>query len=460
VTRKHFGTDGVRGIANVDLTPELAFQLGQAAGQVLVGHGLSPHVVVGRDTRRSGPMLGAALASGFCSVGVHVDAIGVAPTPAISYLARTGDYGMGGIVSASHNPAPDNGIKFVGHDGCKTTDEIELEIESLLGRAPMTRPSGKDVGLLNSDLWELSGYVDYLVGLVPERLDGVRLAVDAANGAAHKLVQEVLTRLVAKVVLTGVEPDGDNINASGGATKPGTIQTFTVQSGVDFGVAFDGDADRSIFSDGAGRLVNGDCTIGIWSVFWKRKGKLNPPVVVGTVMTNGGFEQYLKRQGIRLERTPVGDKYVSDRIQQTQALVGGEQSGHVIFREFGPTGDGLITMLQVLRVLKLDGRPLSALVDEYEPWPQLLVNMTVGRRQDWDKGPRVTKALADAEAALEGRGRLVVRPSGTQPMIRVMVEADAYDARDAAADAIIEAMRTEIGGEVYSRVDLTHALGD
>lgn len=405
-------------------------------------------------------MLGAALAGGFCSVGVDVNSVGVAPTPAISYLARTGDYGMGGIVSASHNPAPDNGIKFVGHDGYKTTDEIELEIESLLGEALKTRPSGGGVGLLTQEPSELSSYVDYLVSLVPERLEGFRVSVDAANGAAFLLAQKVLERLGAEARFIGVEPDGVNINAEGGATKPGAIQAFTVQSGVDFGVAFDGDADRAIFSDGRGRLVNGDCTIGVWSSFWQRQGELSPAVVVGTVMTNGGFEQYLQNQGIRLERTPVGDKYVSDRILETQALIGGEQSGHIIFREFGPTGDGLITMLQMLRVLKLDGRPLAALVDEYKPWPQLLVNMSVDRRKDWDKGPAVSRALADAEAALEGRGRLVVRPSGTQPMIRVMVEADTYEVRDSAAESVIEAMRNEIGGEVYSRVDLTHALGD
>ena len=460
MSRKLFGTDGVRGVANVDLTPELAFQLGQAAGQVMRRHGQTPHVVIGRDTRLSGPMLGASLASGFCSVGVDVNAVGVAPTPAVSYLARTGPYGMGGIVSASHNPAPDNGIKFVGHDGFKTTDGLESEIEAILGKAPNPRPSGKEVGCLTTETGELADYLDYLVSLVPERLDGMRVAIDAAHGAAYKLAGEVLERLGAESIATGVEPDGVNINTQGGATKPATIQAFTKENGVEFGVAFDGDADRAVFSDAAGRLVNGDATIGIWCAYWQRQGKLSPAVAVGTVMTNGGFEQHLVKLGIWLERTQVGDKHVSDRIQKTKALIGGEQSGHIIFREYGPTGDGLITMLQILRVIKRDGRPLSALMDEYEPWPQLLVNMSVKRRGDWDKGPKVAAALTEAAHSLEGRGRLVVRPSGTQPMIRVMVEADSYDLRDRAAESVIEAMREEIAGEVYSRVDLTHALGD
>jgi len=460
VSEKLFGTDGVRGVANADLTPELAFQLGQAAGQVLLRQGGTPRVVVGRDTRRSGPMLGAALASGFCSVGVDVDVVGVAPTPAVSFFARTGDYGLGGIVSASHNPAPDNGIKFVGHDGFKTTEEFEAEVEGLLGSPLPARPQGKGVGSLSTGDGETESYVDYLVGLVPERLEGMRVAVDAANGAAYRLAGDVLRRLGAEPIETGVSPDGLNINADGGATKPATIQSFTQQTGAELGVAFDGDADRAVFSDASGRLVNGDCTIGIWCAYWQRQGKLNPPVAVGTVMTNGGFEQYLRRLGIGLERTPVGDKYVSDRIQETRALVGGEQSGHIIFREFGPTGDGLITMLQILRIVRRDGRKLAELVDEYEPWPQLLVNLSVERREGWNEGEKVAKALADAERELTGRGRLVVRPSGTQPMIRVMVEADSYPLRDAVAEAIIGAMHAELGGEVYSRVDLTHALGD
>ena len=460
MSKKLFGTDGVRGIANVDLTPELAFQLGQSAGQVMLRHGHTPRAVIGRDTRRSGPMLGAALGSGFCSVGVDVVAVGVAPTPAVSFFARTDDFGLGGIVSASHNPAPDNGIKFVGHDGFKTTDEFEAEVEALLGIPPEPRPRGRDVGSLATVEAETETYVNYLVGLVPERLDGMRVAVDAANGAAYRLAGEVLRRLGAEPVETGVSPDGVNINAEGGATKPATIQKFTQQAAADLGVAFDGDADRAVFSDSGGRLVNGDCTIGIWSAYWQRQGKLDPPVAVGTVMTNGGFEQYLLKQGIRLDRTPVGDKYVSDRIQETRALVGGEQSGHIIFREYGPTGDGLITMLQILRIVKRDGRPLSALMDEYDTWPQLLVNMSVRRREGWNEGDKVSQALAKAELDLKGHGRLVVRPSGTQPMIRVMVEADSYPLRDAAAEAIIRAMCDEIGGEVYSRVDLTHALGD
>lgn len=458
--KQFFGTDGVRGIANDGLTPELAFKLGQAAGRVLHQEGLRPRVVMGRDTRRSGPMLGAALASGFCSVGVSVDAVGVAPTPTVSFLARTGDYGMGAIISASHNPAPDNGIKFVGHDGKKTTDETELAIEQLLDRTVDKRPVGKDIGELVTGMISLDRYLGYLESLVPERLDGLKVAVDAAHGAAFEIGPAILRRLGADVVATGVEPDGLNINQVGGATKPGTIQEFTVKNGCDIGVSFDGDADRAVFSDEKGRLINGDRVIGLWASHWRKEGRLNPCTVVGTVMTNGGFEHFMRAQGIALERTPVGDKYVSDKLFELGAQIGGEQSGHIIFRELGPTGDGLITMLEVLRILKREGVKPSHWVEAYEPWPQLLVNMTVNDKATWNQGPIVQEALKQAETALAQNGRLVVRASGTQAMVRVMVEAESEQLRDEVTARIVAAMEKEAGGKVAGRVDLTHALGD
>jgi len=458
MTRKHFGTDGVRGVANKKLSPELAFSIGQAAGRWLISTGQPLRAVLGRDTRRSGSMLEASLAAGLCSVGIDVVSLGVAPTPTIAFVARTGEYGLGGIVSASHNPAPDNGIKFVGHDGRKLPDDEELRIEGLMASAGEDRPTGAGVGVYSFDRTEIAGYMDLLVSVVPERLDGMHVAVDAAHGAAYELAPEILHRLGADVVLMGASPDGMNINAEGGATKPQTIQDFTKGAGAAVGVAFDGDADRAVFSDDQGRLINGDRTIGIWAAHYQQRGELNPPVVVGTVMSNGGFDSYMTARGITLSRTPVGDKYVAQRITETEALIGGEQSGHLIFPRRGPTGDGLVTMLELLRVIKVEGRPSSAFYDDYEPWPQVMINMAVASKDGWEEKIRPEIELGESE--LTGRGRVLVRPSGTQPVIRVMVEADDYEDRDRVADRIVAAMERELGGHVEGRVDLTYALGD
>ena len=457
MARKYFGTDGVRGIANKKLTPELAMSLGQAAGRWLIETGQVRRAVVGRDTRRSGTMLGSALAAGLCSVGIDVVSVEVAPTPAIAFAARTGEFGLGCIVSASHNPAPDNGIKFVGHDGCKLQDEVELRIEELMG-SPEERPVGAGVGVFSIDLSSIDAYMDLLESVVPERLDGMLVAVDAAHGAAFELGPKILERLGAKIVAIGVEPDGMNINAVGGATKPEIVQKLTKEIGATVGVAFDGDADRAVFSDEQGRLINGDRTIGIWAAHYQQAGELNPPTVVGTVMSNGGFAAYMDKLGIKLERTPVGDKYVAQKIQETSALVGGEQSGHIIYPRRGPTGDGLVTMLELFRVLKIEGRPASSFYDDYEPWPQVMINVGVESTAGWQD--KVASEIAEGEAELAGRGRIVVRPSGTQPVIRVMVEADEYALRDRVADRSVAAMEREMAGEVHGRVDLTYALGD
>ncbi len=453
MSRKHFGTDGVRGVANKKLTPELAFQLGQAAGRFLGETGQTLRAVIGRDTRQSGSMLEAAVAAGLNSAGVDVVTLGVAPTPAVSFAARTGDFALGIVISASHNPAPDNGIKFMGHDGRKLADEVELRIEGLMS-GEFDRPTGGAVGAIVSDRSSVAEYMKMLESIVPERLIGMTVAVDGAHGAAYELGPDILKRLGATIFVIGNAPDGVNINEEGGATKPQTIQDFTLHSKSDVGVAFDGDADRVIFSDDHGRLINGDRTIGVWAEF------NNAPIVVGTVMSNGGFEKYLTEKGIKLERTPVGDKYVSQRIDATGARVGGEQSGHIIFPEHGPTGDGLVTMLEFLRVLKRSGRMASEYFDDYKPWPQLMVNVAVDGTAGWNEKPNVAASLAAAEVALAGRGRLVVRPSGTQPVIRVMVEADDYDLRDQVAEKIVDAMKQDLAGEVHGRVDLTYALGD
>ena len=459
MSRRYFGTDGVRGVANEELTPELAFSIGQAAGVWLSSIGGPKRVAMGRDTRRSGPMLGAALASGFCSVGVDVVALGVVPTGCVSFVARTGEFGMGAVISASHNPAPDNGIKLMGHDGRKLPESVEEEIESLMS-SPAPRPVGGEVGGLVTDRTEVGRYVTFLESLVPERLDGLRVALDAAHGAAYEIGPTVFGALGAELDCIGVAPDGMNINHECGATRPEAVQSFTASCGADLGVAFDGDADRAVFADDKGRLINGDRTMAIWCAHWSQGGAMDPAIVVGTVMSNTGFERYMASRGVRLDRTPVGDKHVSARLLETGAKVGGEQSGHIIFPEHGPTGDGLVTALEVLRVLKREGRPASEFYGDYESWPQLLVNVRVRDQRGWSDLPAIAKALGEAESRLVGRGRTVVRASGTQPMVRVMVEADECALRDAAAEEIVGALRRELAGEVYSRVDLTHALGD
>lgn len=456
MSRKYFGTDGIRGIANDKLTPELAFKLGQSAGRSL-GSG---KVVIGRDTRRSGPMLGAALGAGFCSVGIDVVVLGVVPTPTVSFVAKTGGFGLGCVISASHNPAPDNGIKLIGPNGGKLPDEQELAIEAMMDKPCEDRPTGAGVGYLQSSRAGVESYLAFLESLVPERLDGMRVAVDCAHGAAYELAPEVLRRLGAEVVLAGAQPDGNNINAEGGATKPETVQALVRSACCHVGVAFDGDADRAVFSDEQGKLINGDRTIAAWAAHWQAEGMLEPPIAVGTVMSNMGVEAYLKSLGITLERAPVGDKYVSERIQATGAKIGGEQSGHIIFPQHGPTGDGLATMLEFLRVLRDRECLASAVTGAFDNWPQLLVNVQIDERDGWSDRAGVKAALAEATAQIGNRGRVNVRASGTQPMIRVMVEADSYELRDREAERILAAMASELGGRVYSRVDLTHALGD
>ncbi|RYG16465.1 phosphoglucosamine mutase, partial [bacterium] len=406
-------------------------------------------------TRQSGPMLEAALSAGFASMGIDVVSIGVAPTPAVAYAARTGHFGLGVIVSASHNPAPDNGIKFVTHEGVKSTDEQELEWEGRMEAGVAHRGVGGEVGTITASTEPLDAYAQFLVGLVPEGLHGMRVAVDTAHGAAYALAPRVLKALGAETIVVGDRPDGMNINADGGATKPDTIQALTRITGVDVGVAFDGDADRAVFSDGQGRLINGDRTLGIWAAHRQGTGRLMPPIVVGTVMSNGGFEQYLAGLGIRLERTPVGDKHVASRIRATGALCGGEQSGHLIFPDHQPTGDGLLTMLELLRTLCVSGRSATSCYDDYRAWPQLLVNVGASSTDGWKE--TLADRLEEAETRLLGHGRLLVRPSGTQPMLRIMVEAEDERLRDEITDSLVQAAVERMGGHVEGRVDLTHA---
>lgn len=460
MSQKLFGTDGVRGIANKELSPELAFQVAQAAALWMIQSGWTRRVVIGQDTRLSSPMLEAAVCSGFCSIGVDVVSIGVVPTGCVSYIARTSEYGLGVMISASHNPAPDNGIKLIAHNGRKLCDEAEFEIENLLSSIPKEKPIGRSIGKIERNRKEIQTYLEYLKSIVPERLDGMHLALDLAHGAAYEIAIELFEQLGAKVYVIGGAPNGMNINDQVGATHPARIQNFTKEVGAELGICFDGDADRVVFSDEEGRLINGDRAMAIWSTYWHQNNGLNPAIVVGTVMSNGGFEGYLNSQGIALERTNVGDKYVSQILDQKKACIGGEQSGHIIFSKRGPTGDGLITALEILRVLKCSRRRMSSFYQDFDSWPQVLINVQVESKQGWDQSPQVQKALEEASLKLHQKGRILVRPSGTQPYIRVMVEANNHEDRDTCADEVVEAICLAAGGKISSSVDLTCALGE
>lgn len=452
-----FGTDGVRGVANTAISPDLCFRLGRAAGLLIHRRGLKPEVVIGRDTRISGSMLGAALASGLAHVGINVTTLGVFPTGGISYITRTQDFALGVVISASHNPAPDNGIKFLAHDGRKITEADEAELVSLLDPA-YDIPVGAGVGQIQANPSFAEKYLDFLVGLVPERLDGQKITIDGAHGAGFELGVEVFRRLGAEVVTVGVAPDGVNINLEVGATHPQTVQDLTASNGSTFGVAYDGDADRAVFSDPQGRLINGDRLMAIWCEHWQ--DSLTPKAVVGTVMSNGGFSAAMAQSGIELHRAAVGDKYVAARMMELDGKIGGEQSGHIIFSERGPTGDGLITALEFARVVKRSGKSVTDLFDLYEAWPQLLANVEVKDREAFKTSTHVQEAIVWAEQELGSQGRINVRASGTQPMVRVMVEANEFELRDRVLDKVVATFEEHVGVEKVRRVDLTHALGD
>jgi phosphoglucosamine mutase len=458
--KKYFGTDGIRGIANKDLTPELAYRVGLAAAKHLHQSSLPLKVVLGRDTRKSGTMLGAALAAGLCSAGVDVDTLGVVPTGCVSYLTRTQSYGLGIVISASHNPAKDNGIKLFASSGEKLADDAECLIESYIQNQDVALAEPNDVGVITRSTELIDHYLNYLKSLLPDGLVGMKVAVDAAHGAASELVIQLLTELGAELHTVGTKPDGLNINLHVGATHPDSIQKLTQSVEADLGISFDGDADRVIFSDAQGRLINGDRVICLWSTHWHAQGILKPARVVGTVMSNGGVQRYLEAQGIQFDRTNVGDKYVSKRLHEVGSKIGGEQSGHIIFSDRGPTGDGLITMLEVLNVLRKSGKTLADFYGDFPYWPQVLINLETSNNQEYATSQKLLDFVQSAQERLGDAGRISVRPSGTQPILRVMVEAESYELRDEYADLLVNSILDELGGKIYSSVDLTHSLGE
>ncbi|MFN3652677.1 MAG: phosphoglucosamine mutase [Armatimonadota bacterium] len=422
-----FGTDGVRGVANADLSAFFSFRLGRVAGGVVAGssgpEGSRPRVLIGRDTRISGDMLRSALSAGLLSVGVDVVDLGVIPTPGVAFLTRSIRAAAGAVISASHNPAPDNGIKFFGPDGRKIADETETAIEEAIDdweRFP--HPTGGEIGRASEGGELVASYLEFLKSCAPGSLRGLRIVMDCGNGAASLLGPRLARELGAEVISLFDSPDGLNINDGCGALHPEKAQQAVREHGADFGVSFDGDADRAIFTDGDGNLVDGDRVMAMCAIDARGTDGLPGNVVVGTVMSNVGLERGLAEHGIRLERAPVGDRHVAERMRAEGAALGGEKSGHIIFSRLHTTGDGLLTFLQVAGLVHRTGRSLAELAGQIREYPQLLVNVPVWRRRGWRDQPDLWAAVREAEARLGNRGRVLVRASGTERIIRVMAE--------------------------------------
>jgi phosphoglucosamine mutase len=425
MTRKYFGTDGIRGRVNTPtMTAEMAMKVGMAAGAHFVRGEHIHRVVIGKDTRLSGYMLEPALVAGFTSVGMDVVLVGPMPTPAVAMLAQSMRADLGVMISASHNPFGDNGIKLFGPDGYKLSDEDELEIERLIEAPPVLAPAGRTGRARRVD--DAQGrYIHAVKSSFPEglRLEGLKIAVDCANGAAYKVAPEALWELGAEVVPIGVDPNGKNINAGCGSTAPHALCDTVVASGADIGLALDGDADRLIVVDETGQVIDGDQLMALIATSWARKGLLKGGGLVATVMSNLGLERRLAADGLKLERTKVGDRYVLERMRSGGFNVGGEQSGHIILSDHATTGDGLMAGLQILAELVESRKPASELLHLFDAVPQLLKNVRYSGGRPLEDA-RVKAVIADAEAELNGRGRLVIRPSGTEPLIRVMAEGD------------------------------------
>jgi len=426
-----FGTDGVRGVANKDLTADLAMHLGMAAGhrvrQMPAAAGGRPAVVIGRDTRLSGDMLEAALAAGLAAMGVDVTNVGVVPTPAVAQIVLARNFAAGIVISASHNPFEDNGIKFFGANGKKLPDRVEDEIEATIAAlGTLPRPTGGDIGRVVETHEPVTEYVSRVMatigGTEARPLGGLRLVMDCANGAAFELGPMIFHDLGADLTVIHAEPNGVNINVHCGSTKPQDMAAKVKEAGASAGLAFDGDADRVILADEQGEIVDGDQMMAIIALHLQALGKLPGNVVVATIMSNVGLEQALEAHGIRLHRTDVGDRYVAEAMDALDAAVGGEQSGHILLPGLTPTGDGLVTALQVLTVMHETGKPLSELARIVQPGPQLLKNVRVQTRQGWREDPDIREAIAAGQARLGSPEWLSVRPSGTEPLIRVMAQ--------------------------------------
>ncbi len=429
---RYFGTDGVRGVAGVELTAELTRWLGRAAGQALGAR----TALLARDTRLSGPELEAACASGLSEAGVDVQLAGILPSPAVSHLVRIEEYDLGAVISASHNPPPDNGIKFYDAQGLKLSPQEEEKVEALLGTPPAACHRGAVVPAGTAG----AAYAAFLRAAVPElRLAGLKIALDCAYGATTGIAPALFADLGANLVLLGEEPDGGRINATGAAAL-GPLQTAVPATGADLGVAFDGDGDRAMFVDAHGQVVEGDRLIAAVAPLLWRWRELSSPAVVFTVLANMGAERYLLDRGFQVLRVPVGDRNVSWAMRQAGIELGGEPSGHIVFGRHAPTGDGILTALLVLQILRRAGAPLDDVISSVPVHPQVRKDVPVRERETALEDPRVRQAIEEAEQILAGRGRLIVRPSGTQPIIRIFAEGPDERALRWAVDAVVAAL--------------------
>jgi phosphoglucosamine mutase len=440
--RKYFGTDGIRGRANGTITPELALKVGQAAGLIFRRGDHRHRVLIGKDTRLSGYMIETALVAGFTSVGLDVFQTGPMPTPAVAMLTRSMRADLGVMISASHNPYDDNGIKLFGPDGFKLSDEVEQKIEELVDSELVKKlAKSADLGRARRIDDGQGRYVEFAKRTLPRNLslDGLRVVVDCANGAAYKVAPQALWELGAEVISMGVEPDGFNINRECGSTETAPLCRKVKEMRADIGIALDGDGDRVLIADERGHIVDGDQLLAVIAESWQADGRLAKPGIVATVMSNLGLERYLDKLGISLARTPVGDRYVLEHMRAHGFNVGGESSGHIILSDYTTTGDGLLTALQVLAVVKKQEQPVSNVCHRFDPLPQVLKNVRYRSGKPLENA-KVRNAIKDAQARLDGHGRLIVRSSGTEPVIRVMGEGDDKVLVEEVVDGIVDAL--------------------
>ncbi len=428
-SRKLFGTDGIRGVANIyPMTAEVALQLGRALAYVIKTGPRRDKVVVGKDTRLSGYLLEYAITAGICSMGVDVLLLGPMPTPGIAYITSSMRADAGVVISASHNPYQDNGIKFFSGDGFKLPDELEARIEALMADPSVSevRPTATEIGQAFRIDDARGRYISFLKSTFPKelRLDGLRLVLDCAHGATYRVAPAVFDELGAELITIGVRPNGKNINYKCGSTHPENVVTLVKRHQADLGIAFDGDGDRCIMVDHRGNIVDGDHILGICARDMHRRERLFRRTVVGTVMSNLGLEVALKRLGLKLLRTPVGDRYVVEAMLKGGYNLGGEQSGHLVFLNHSTTGDGILTALRVLAVMLREEKPLAELASFVQTYPQVLVNVKVKEKKDLKTVPRAHQAIQAAEKRLNGKGRLLVRYSGTEPLLRIMAEGE------------------------------------
>ncbi|MFD2442540.1 phosphoglucosamine mutase [Bacillus sp. CGMCC 1.16607] len=444
---KYFGTDGVRGVANSELTPELAFKLGRFGGYVLTKDKDRPKVLIGRDTRISGHMLEGALVAGLLSTGAEVMRLGVISTPGVSYLTKVLGAQAGVMISASHNPVADNGIKFFGPDGFKLSDEQEEEIENLLDlpEDSLPRPTGEKLGHVNDYFEGGQKYLQYLKQTVDEDFSGIHVALDCAHGATSALAAHLFADLEADLSTMGASPNGLNINEGVGSTHPEALAAFLKEKNADVGLAFDGDGDRLIAIDEKGNIIDGDQIMYICAKYMKENGRLKHSTVVSTVMSNLGFYKGLEGHGIQSVQTAVGDRYVVEEMKKNGYNLGGEQSGHIIFLDYNTTGDGLLSGLQLVNIMKMTKKSLSELAGEMQKYPQKLVNIRVTDKYHVTENEKVKAIIDEVETEMNGNGRILVRPSGTEPLVRVMAEAATEESCADYVERIANVVKTEMG---------------